>query len=327
MILPPAWLRERSLFEFVAAVGDQSLNRRVLESLIAVGAFDTLNNAEVPLTHWRPALLAAIDDALAMSQKSRQDKARGQSGLFFGAADDNTLPVSSAELLKNAPQWSKQELGLHEKAAIGFYLTSHPLADADALLNELGASPISPLPEIAENGAADDKIWFAGVVSSLQIRPTKNGRQFAIFKLEDRTGNIKCIAWADTFQKFSHLLKDEAIVLGSGRLETKEEASATFMLDEIVALDEAKAMRADRAVIMLKTPNPSEGYWEKIFALLNQHPGRCEVLFEMPLLDGGAQIRLRPFKSMQVRGCGILEKALQTHGLSVEWRSRQTVGG
>lgn len=312
-----------SLFDFASKVPYQSLNRRVLESLITAGAFDSLSKEGVSPMLWRPALMSAVDSALAFGQKTFQDRQRGQTGLFFGTAQNTAETVSDTEILKNAPVWTLKELGKFEKNAIGFYLTAHPLSDAHELLNELGVTTISELgARLQSSEDFKEEIWLAGIVTGFQIKVSKKGNRFCIFRLEDKTSGVKCIAWADTFQKYAHLLQEDNLILVTGRAESGEDTNITFMLDEVINLDEAKSLRADLCVISPTTSNPNESFWEKTFTTLNRHPGRCEVLFELAPNEN-IKIRLRPVKSLQIRGSLKLEDELKLQGCNIQWLTRR----
>ncbi|MBC7900522.1 MAG: DNA polymerase III subunit alpha, partial [Saprospiraceae bacterium] len=115
-----------SLFDFVARIDQGSIGRRGLESLITAGAFDSLITDETTANLWRAQLFAAIDSALSYSQKASNDRIRGQSALF----GDEDLTVSTTESnLPHVAPWSQAEISRQEKAAIGFYLSVHPLDD------------------------------------------------------------------------------------------------------------------------------------------------------------------------------------------------------
>ncbi|HMT08170.1 MAG TPA: DNA polymerase III subunit alpha, partial [Pyrinomonadaceae bacterium] len=114
--------RFTSLYDFVTRVPPASVNKRGLESLIAAGAFDTLANDGEPMISWRARLTASIEPALKHGQRAAEDRASGQNDLFGGNQQtDDAVELNAAE------PWSALDLSKREKAAVGLYLSTHPL--------------------------------------------------------------------------------------------------------------------------------------------------------------------------------------------------------
>ena len=99
--------------------------------------------------------------------------------------------------------WTQKEICTQEKNAIGFFLSTHPLDDYQNILSDLGIRNLADFEEIR----AGDNITLAGIVSSLQVRHSKKGNRFCIFKLEDQSSGAKCLAWSETYAKHSELTK------------------------------------------------------------------------------------------------------------------------
>jgi len=178
-----------SLFDLCSRLTSGAINRRGLESLIAAGAFDSLMPPESNAGHWRAQLHASIDSALQHGQRAAEDRMRGQSGLFGGASADSSQPD---DMLSEAQAWSSTELASREKAAIGFYLSTHPLDNYKHLLSGIKLKNIAEFDDLRSG----DVVTIAGMVSGLQIRTSKKGNRFAMFRLEDRSGGIKGVVLA-----------------------------------------------------------------------------------------------------------------------------------
>ncbi|MCA1575155.1 MAG: DNA polymerase III subunit alpha, partial [Acidobacteria bacterium] len=116
----------KSFFDFAERIEQGAINKRALESLVGAGAFDSLKPEVRDLREWRAALHACIDPALARSLRAKRERLQGQNGLFAIVADD----AGPAEELPCSPKpWTHTELLANEKAALGFYITGHPLGD------------------------------------------------------------------------------------------------------------------------------------------------------------------------------------------------------
>jgi len=133
-----------SLFDFCARLASGAVNRRGLESLVAAGAFDSLKPDEVGIGAWRARNHGAIELALQQGQRVAEDKMRGQSGLFGvaegGGTVDENLPI--------AAPWPQSEVASREKAAVGFYLSTHPLDDYNGLLETMRLKNIAEYDDL-----------------------------------------------------------------------------------------------------------------------------------------------------------------------------------
>src|SRR5262249_36505038 len=115
-----------SLFDFTERVDARAVNKRVLESLIRAGAFDSVNKS-------RASLLAAIDSAIEGGQRIQRSRASGQADLF--GALGASMPIAEPPL-PNVPDWSNHELLKGEKDTLGFYISGHPLFKHEEALKE-----------------------------------------------------------------------------------------------------------------------------------------------------------------------------------------------
>ena len=113
----------RSFFDFAERVESSTLNKRVFESLVAAGAFDSLKDGR-SIADWRGALHGCIDAALSRAQRAKREKLIGQSGLFGGVPEEIDYAKEVSPTLKG---WTSSEMLAAEKAALGFYITGHPL--------------------------------------------------------------------------------------------------------------------------------------------------------------------------------------------------------
>lgn len=301
-----------SLFDFASRLEPGSVNRRALESLITAGAFDSLIFKSVNnLNEWRAKLFAAVDHALSHAQKYWNDQKRGQSGLFGNEAgsalsnSDNYLPEVEA--------WTPQKLSQAEKAAVGFYLSSHPLNDYGKILSSLKIKNVADFEEIKPG----DRITLAGIVSALQVRHSKKGNRFCIFKLEDQSSGVKCLAWSEAYTRFSDVLKEDALLIVTGKVESTEGQEITLIADEIQNLDEAIPSKAQKVSIELSRKNLDQQYLEEVFALLSRHQGKCDVYLNLKINDTiSIDLLSQP---LRISGNKAIEKKLQDNGCRVNW--------
>jgi DNA polymerase III subunit alpha len=307
--------RFKSLFDFTERLDDGAINKRVLEGLVCSGAFDSLKPAEVSNAEWRARHCAAIDTALARSARARRTKALGQNDLFGGTAIPDSDP--STELPRVA-SWSIAEMLAAEKKSLGFYITGHPLDAHLETINQLGAVTSAELGQRETNSRAS----VAGVVRDLQLKNTKKGDRFAIFRLEDQAGSVKCVLWPEPYRRNSSVIADEATILVTGRAEVSDDGAATLMADKITELTQAVQQKARELIIRMPATINAPQY-ESIKNLLEQAPGDCEVFVEVQV--DNMMVRVRAHPSLKIQGSVQVESELRRMGCEVIWDGFESV--
>ena len=216
-----------SLFDFCRRVDTTAVNRRVIESLIKCGAFDSTQVS-------RARMFGALDDAMKAGQAHQRDQSSNQIDIFGMLGAPTRGGKKAGDIYPQVSEWSTQEALAFEKEALGFYITGHPLDKFDRVLKKIASGMIATLKEKGQPG--DVKI--GGVVSALRLRNTKKGDRYGSFNLEDKTGFIEVLAWPDTYKKCSGLLGADDPIFVKGRLEVGEER-IQVIANDIEALSEA----------------------------------------------------------------------------------------
>jgi len=297
-----------SLFDFCGRLGAGAVNRRGLESLIAAGAFDSLKTDGVEVGAWRAQNHAAIDSALQQGQRAAEDRMRGQSDLFGGAQGDSSV----AETLPDAPAWSQGEVASREKAAVGFYLSTHPLDNYKELLEKMRLKNIAEYDDLQSG----QTIRIAGMIGGLQIRTSKRGNRFAQCRIGDRSGSIKGLLIGENFNKLSSAIADDGLFIAEGTIEAAEGQEPTLRINGLESLDEVETRNARELHITIPSMNGStESYLEELLLLFDSHKGGCRVFFEV---DADAvKVTLR--SDTLVQGSRALQSELEGRGCSVVW--------
>ncbi len=302
-----------SLSDFTARVEQGTITRRVLESLVTAGAFDSLmppQSVDNSVKLWRAQNFAAIEGALTRGQRIWQDKVRGQTDLF-GAEQLSQIELN-ADLPKVAP-WSQAELSRQEKLSVGFYLSSHPLDAFSQVLSDLKIRNIADYDEIKPG----DKIILAGIVSSQHIRYSKKGNRFCIFRLEDQSSAVKCLAWAEAFSKYADCLSDGELLLVDGKVESSEGQEITLILEEAKKIADAVPLKAKKLYLTLPGIGFDEHLLEDLFSILSKSKGSCEIIFDISLEENLSLSMLS--QPLRIQGTSRLEDELQRKGCGVRW--------
>ena len=166
----------RSLFDFCDRVDLRAVNRRVVESFVKSGSFDSTDPR-------RSALFAAIERAMEAGQKRQRDREAGQSSLF-GMLGGGGEKQAAPERIPDAPPWSEAERLLFEKESLGFFISGHPLERFREEIAQWASATTGTLAQAPASG----EVTVGGIVTALRLIKTKKGDRMASFLLEDLDG-------------------------------------------------------------------------------------------------------------------------------------------
>jgi DNA polymerase-3 subunit alpha len=297
----------RSFFDFAERVESSTLNKRVFESLVSAGAFDSLKDGR-PVNEWRGALFGCIDAALSRAQRTKRERLIGQNGLFGGMPEEIDFANEISPALKG---WTAVEMLAAEKAALGFYISGHPLERYLEVLQNVKAVGSSELSGLNTGS----RVTSGGIIAELQMRTTKKGDKFALLRLEDEAGGTKCVLWPEVYRKHSALLQNDLPVVIIGRLELSEDNPPAIIVDQVQSIDAASRVNE---FLVLRTPAADDfpTVCDSILELLSANPGDCDVAIEA-LTDNGTIVRIKANNALRVKRSNELEDALKKLGCSV----------
>jgi DNA polymerase III subunit alpha len=297
----------KSFFDFSERVDTSTLNKRVFESLVSAGAFDSLKDSR-SASDWRGALFNSIDNALSRAQRAKRERIQGQSGLFGGLPEETDY---AKEIPPSAKGWSTPEMLAAEKGALGFYITGHPLEKHFELLQSLKAAKSSELPAMNTG----TRVVSGGIIGDLQIRTTKKGDKFALLRLEDEAGGTKCVLWPEVYKKHAAVIQNDLAAIIKGRLELSEDNPPTIIVDQVQTIDAASETTE---FVVLRTPRHDDypSLFDSILSVLSSYPGDCDITLEAEL-DEGTTVRIKANPALRVRRSAELEAALKGLGCQV----------
>jgi len=268
-----------SFQDFSQRVDLRRVNKRVLESLIKCGAFDSLG-------HKRRALFGSYEESMNLAQKLRKSKASGQVSLLDGldTATGNGKINGGANSLEEE-EWDHKELLMHEKEALGFYITGHPLSRYRQKLEFVTNANSENIAERRDK----EEVIIAGVVSNIKELTTKRKDVMAYITLEDLYGSMNIICFADIYQKSKALLKGDDPVLLKGQLDISEE-NVKIIANDITALQDAPDISPYSSVhFQIETQSMlCEDYVTQIKDLSNKYKGLSEGYIH--LLNGNSEM-------------------------------------
>ena len=186
------------LADFAARVNPRAVNKRVLESLAAAGAFDAFERN-------RARVFGAVDAVLGRSQHAHDTAAIGQSELFGGGGTREQIALPQVEA------WLPAERLRREYEAVGFFLSGHPLDDYAAVLKKLRVQPWAEFARAVKGGATAGRV--AATVVSRTERRTRMGSKMGIIGLSDPSGHFEAVIFSEGLAEYRDLLEPGTAVL------------------------------------------------------------------------------------------------------------------
>jgi DNA polymerase-3 subunit alpha len=289
----------RSFFDFCDRVDPRALNRRVVESFIKSGCFDSLDPR-------RSALYAAIDRALEAGAKRQRDREAGQSSLFGMLGGDGALPSLEHERSPAAPPWSESERLAGEKESLGFFITGHPLERYRSELEQWCSCTTSG---IASRTDAVE-VTVGGIITALRLIKTKKGDRMASFLLEDTDGAAEVLVFPETYKKTASRLADDEVVMVKGKPEAPEEGRARLLATEVLPLEQAKMAEARYVTIRVPLSAWDRAKGERLRDILGAHRGECPVTLEL-VRPGAFAAAVAPSGYYRVRPDSVLRQEVE----------------
>ena len=261
----------RDLGDFARRINPRAVNKRVLESLAAAGAFDTLEPD-------RARACAAVDAILSAAQRAFESATVGQSELFGAGGGDTALPIPAVAPLLPAERLQR------EYDAVGFFLTGHPLDDYAPALKRLRVQSWAEFSRSVKAGATAGKV--AGTVISRQERRTKTGNRMGIIGLSDPSGQYEAVIFSEGLQQYRDLLEPGSAVLLFLSAEVQGE-DVRARIQQVDPLDAAAAKMQTSIRVFVKSEPPIESVAKRL-----EPRGDAEVSVVV-LLEEGTEVELR----------------------------------
>ncbi|WP_037364156.1 DNA polymerase III subunit alpha [Amycolatopsis orientalis] len=200
-------------------------NKRVIESLIKAGAFDSMG-------HTRLSMIQVHEDAVEAVVPLKRQEAMGQFDLFgsFGADDGDAAeaaPSSSplAHLKFGEEEYPRKQLLAYEREMLGLYVSAHPLDGAERILRKHAPKPIAAL---LADPPKEGEVVISGLLTSLERRVNKKGEPWAICTVEDMDASIEVLFFAKAYSMFAADLVEDNAVLVKGRVNWREDKMSVF---------------------------------------------------------------------------------------------------
>jgi DNA polymerase-3 subunit alpha len=291
-----------SMDDFFERVSSKDVGAGCVETLIHAGAFDCLGAR-------RSQLLAVLPKALVAGQAKQEDRRRGQLGLFdlvdagahstgTGGAGGNGKGRGNGHVaptcnLPDLPELSDAVKLANEKKALGFYMSSHPLARHSVLLSAVATYSVADLAAAPEK----TEVILGGMVTSVQVRSVQKSRsghtRMAKLTFEDLTGSIPATIWPQEFARMGDLVKNDTIVFVKGTIDRRRDPPELF-ISRIVPREQGPDELARGILVQLHKGSHQAEDLERLLRCVRIHPGGLDLYLEILGLE---QIRRAVYRA------------------------------
>lgn len=259
----------QTIFEFVSALDSKAINRKVLESLIASGAMDSLEGS-------RAQKFAVVDLAIQYSQRVQEELENGQGNLFLSSANSAKPTLYEPKLpdikpLPYANRWSK------EKKLLGIYLTGHPLLqfarEIESFTNYDFTESLSKLDKFI--------IKLGGSISKVKNTIDRRNQPMAFVTLECLNGTIEVTIFATVYEKYKENIKVDMPVFLQGKVEVNGEGVGKVIAEEILPLEGLMDIKSKHIHIHLRAEEVTENGMQNLKKMVMAYPGNCSLFLHI----------------------------------------------
>jgi DNA polymerase-3 subunit alpha len=253
-----------SISNFLQRVDSRKVNKKVLESLIKAGAFDSLGTSRAGAMKLMAETLNTNSRSLALGQQS-----------IFGGESEKTEGSDQ--------EWDELELLSHEKEALGFYITGHPLIKYEQQLSQIHVKKTSEL----DNTPDGEKVQIGGILRNIKrIQTRGKAEMMAYCTIEDADGVVEVIVFPQLYRASVPILQKDNLLLVKGTLD-KTEKGIKIVSTDISRLDELemKNGKVGRVEIRFHHPLHDSTYLRRLRSVLSTREGKYPLYLRILLTD------------------------------------------
>jgi DNA polymerase-3 subunit alpha len=279
--------RFTTFHDFLRKVPAVVCSKRVIESLIKAGAFDTLGNT-------RRALAEIHEEAVDAQASLKKNEAVGQVDLFGSLFDsDPAVEDSFGGSVPDRPEWAKKEKLAYERDMLGLYVSDHPLAGREAQIARHSQMSITDL-HASETVADGETVTIAGLVTSVQHRVARaSGNPYGAVTVEDFEGELNVMLMGKTYQEFGRNLEADQIVVVRGRVSQRDDGKSINAYS-IEMIEGGGDGPSGPLVLKLQESDATREVLEDLDRILRTNSGTDEVQVRLVSSDQERMFKLQP---------------------------------
>ncbi len=256
-----------SIYDFCERVELKKVNKRVIESLIKCGAFDSTGAG-------RAQLMAVIEDAVDYGQLVHRKRSDTQMSLF-GDSTGKEQKIGHSPL-PDITEWDQKQRLLLEKETLGFYITGHPLQGFEDILDKFATVDSLSLSDKSDGQI----IRIGGIVRSVKVIKTRRDELMAFVTLEDMNGSVEITVFSNLYATVSDLLSGDVAVMVQGEVQ-KDENAVKILAEALIPIEKSEETWAATLHINLDLSRVQRETLIKLREVINNHPGTCPAMLRL----------------------------------------------
>ena len=266
-----------SFYDFLDQAPLEVCNKRLVESLIKAGAFDSMG-------HPRRALMEVFESAVDNVIDLKRNQAFGQDDLFGAGAGDQPQPTSAT--VPDLPDWDKRTKLAFEREMLGLYVSDHPLNGIDHIIAGLRDISISQLLLDPH----DQVVTIAGMITSVVRKQNRNGEFWAIVSVEDLDASVEVLLFPKSYNQVAMSLATDTVVTVTGRVRQKDER-VEITGQSVTVVNTAADGSSPPLVLSVPRSQITSSLVENLQEVFAAHPGQQEVWLRL-ITDQPKTLRL-----------------------------------
>ena len=285
----------RSVFDVVSRVDMRVCNKRVFESLVLAGGFDSFQE------HNRAQFFSEdntgkvfLENVIKFGSRLQEAKNSPQASLF-GESSDVEVPKPIPPRVDEWPTLTKLS---KEKEVVGIYISGHPLDDYKLEIRSFANATVAALNDMERH--ANRELRIAGILTDAQHRTTKNGKPFGTFDIEDYSETSRLFVFGDDYMKFRHLIDLGVFVFLTGRVQKRRyDDTLEFKVHSMDLLPELREKRARTLMLEVESSQLSDEKIDALYEILNERKGNCSLKFILKDHKSNSTLKM-PSRMMKV---------------------------
>lgn len=267
----------KSLTDFCNRIDPSKVNRKVIESLIKAGGFDSLG-------HYRAQYMEGLSLALEQAKAVQRDRLSGQMSLFAPLSKENNSEQTGNQdiTLPDIDEWPQLEKLRFEKETVGFFLTGHPLKSADVDIRKIASATIEQLANLADK----QPVRIGALLKNVKGHKSKKGDQMAFTVFEDMSSSVEVIVFPSTYGQCSHLLSSDKPLIILGTVQ-QGERGPKIIAEAIDTLADGLCKYTEKINISLQAEKTSRVHLEQLKEIFYSFHGKTPINLTLHFQERG----------------------------------------
>ncbi|MEO9531209.1 MAG: DNA polymerase III subunit alpha [Crocinitomicaceae bacterium] len=285
----------KSIFDMTSRVSLRACNKRVFESLILAGGFDSFKDIHRAQFFAEDANKKVfLENVVKFGARVQENKDSSQVSMF-GEANSEDVPQPQAPKVEEWPTLTKLS---KEKEVVGIYISGHPLDDFGLEIKSFCNATVANIIELEK--FANKELKIAGIITDAQHRTTKHGKPFGTFDLEDYSDSQRLFIFGEDYMRFKHMLSLGTFIHLTGRVQKKKFGDEMeFKVTGMELLSELREKKAKSLTLAVESSDLTDHMIDELYNIIQENSGSCALKFVVKDHKSKAELRM-PSRTLKV---------------------------